>query len=555
MVSVIGRSESANTGRGPSPGAWRTLLIAFLAGLASCAVVEPQIRTVLVDGEVVETTSGEIELERAGAVSAAQPGTPVQPGDVIRTGPSAQAVLLLEGGKVEVIVLENTTVRISSIWVEIGEVIVRIVDRVAEAFEVPSDHGVTATAEGTEFIFSVRENQYRCIVIEGRVRLRSNSGAWSPVTVTERQEALGQREMAPQPPRRMERKEYNAVIERINRIERAVRPGAAQLIVPELEGLAEREARRVLDDEGLQAGEITGRVTGKSPIGQVLRQSPAAGQRIKARQRVDLDVEAEPTTVPSVSGLRLADASNRLASSRLETGDVNFEITGKLDAGYVIRQDPPAGRTVAVGSAVRLWVEEESAKVPILVGLTVNEAATAIKDAKLVASYEDRPVTKRTDDGRIVAQSEPRDKLVKPGSLVRLSVGQYVVSVPSVAGMTLSQARNRLRQGELQVGGTSTRESSKPRDTVIEQDPRAGTRHPPGTSVDLVFAKPAVKYCIVPSVANLTPAQAASRIKSAGFDADSQGYGSYVSGSKPTTPPAGTSLPCGATVTINLVIG
>jgi hypothetical protein len=68
------------------------------------------------------------------------------------------------------------------------------------------------------------------------------------------------------------------------------------------------------------------------------------------------------------------------------------------------------------------------------------------------------------------------------------STGTGLVDVPSLEGMTLSQAREGLRGHGLKVGRADTaRLPGQPANVVVYQEPPAGTRVKPGTAVNFVL--------------------------------------------------------------------
>ena len=74
------------------------------------------------------------------------------------------------------------------------------------------------------------------------------------------------------------------------------------------------------------------------------------------------------------------------------------------------------------------------------------------------------------------------------GSRTTGAAGTGLVDVPSLEGMTLSQAREGLRGQGLKVGRADTaRLPGQPANVVVYQDPPAGTKVKPGTAVNFVL--------------------------------------------------------------------
>lgn len=221
------------------------------------------------------------------------------------------------------------------------------------------------------------------------------------------------------------------------------------VVVPDVVGRSSAEAGRILDDAGLQVGQVVGE-------GDVVQtQSPAAGSEVPPLAVVNLEMVAEPdeqVVVPDVVGMEIADAQATLLDSELDLGQVS-------GTGDVVRlQDPPAGALVPAGSSVSISVESsiEPARlvtVPNLVGLTVAESRRACQAVGLLLG--DTPTT---DD--LVSSQQPVSGLLVPvGSTVtvafpgptgwiRIAVAAgllvLLVAATAVAAVALRRHRERL---------------------------------------------------------------------------------------------------------------
>lgn len=74
--------------------------------------------------------------------------------------------------------------------------------------------------------------------------------------------------------------------------------------------------------------------------------------------------------------------------------------------------------------------------------------------------------------------------------ILNVSEGPAQVDVPSVQGMSLPDARNRLTSAGFTVGSVYPQYSTEPQDTVLSQDPEAGTTISEGSAVNLTVATP-----------------------------------------------------------------
>lgn len=98
---------------------------------------------------------------------------------------------------------------------------------------------------------------------------------------------------------------------------------------------------------------------------------------------MDLVISDGAVTVPDLTGLTYFDASNLLADSGLEFGDVSPEDAADQVAARVSSQTPAAGETISDGGSINVTFTLATTDVPNLVGLSYNEAITAIENAQL----------------------------------------------------------------------------------------------------------------------------------------------------------------------------
>jgi len=464
------------------------LLLTVLSGCAS-APPPPSVTAVLVNGGSVQDAGGQVQVVRAGSPAPARPGLALQPGDEVHTGPGAQAVLSLEGGRVEVIVFENTQVVLGSLFTKIGKVVVRVLKKVQDQFEVESEYAV-AGAEGTQFLVAVGPDQeYRCAVLEGVVDLHSPAGQWPPVSISRGQEAVG-RPGVPVTTRELDRRELNDLVREVNEVVRAS-DDRAELVAPDVTGLPEGEARRTLEAHGLAAGAVEPRITGRAPVGTVVEQRPPPGGRVRAGGRIDLTVEAEGVEVPALVRGDLRRAEALLGRAGLRGRAETRLVEGTAD-GVVLEQRPAPGALLARGATVELLVAERAVRVPNLVGSSQRVLSRALGSMELAVGQ----VSSRAAPGApgtIVEQSPRPGTLVRPGTPVHVAVA-VPCTVPDVRRMTLEAAqkalaganlRSRIAQGGR--SGTSGEEGrfavGTQQAVVVGQEPSPGVRVQCGSAV------------------------------------------------------------------------
>lgn len=462
----------------------RIIFLAICALLLNACTVAPQVRSLVVNDSLVSEAGADVQLIRGGAPIPLSAGTELEAGDEIVTGPNAQALLLLENGKVEVIVFENTTVRYSSIFVALGEVYVRVKQKVQEWTGVESEY-ISATPETTEFFVRIGPNdEYSCEVLEGRVVARSNRGQWRQVTINTREQMSASPPTATAPQTvRLSDREYNALVKRVNAIERVLRPTAAELMVPDVVGLAETDAQKRLLEHGFQRGEVTGVVTGRRNVGEVATQSPAAGERIRPGATVRLGVEVEPTTVPNVVGSTLKAAERAIAGAQLKVGSVREQLEVGADSGIVREQSIAAQGEVAPGTAIDLVVSEEASEVPRLSGRTREQAASDLRQANLkLGRVTTRPSREKVNT--VIDQDPDSGEIIKVNSDVNIVLAEQC-TVPNVMGLSRDDAVDRVRDAELAARVYTASGANTDLETVHQQNPRAGTKQDCGSRVEI----------------------------------------------------------------------
>lgn len=128
--------------------------------------------------------------------------------------------------------------------------------------------------------------------------------------------------------------------------------GDANPIVPDVLTLNETAAVNALIAVGLRPGEVTQSSSSK-PAGEVIGQTPSAGEQVQPGSLVDLVVSNGQLGVPDVVGLTSAEARATLRNEGFRV-QVQEEQSDRVDV--VLRQDPPAGTELALDSIVVITV-------------------------------------------------------------------------------------------------------------------------------------------------------------------------------------------------------
>ncbi|MEI6447132.1 MAG: PASTA domain-containing protein [Actinomycetes bacterium] len=202
--------------------------------------------------------------------------------------------------------------------------------------------------------------------------------------------------------------------------------------IPVLVGLQADLATEALRDMGLTVEQTT--VTSAlARAGLVVRSSPAAGTQMPRGGTVVLLVSggARTTAIPEVAGQPLRAALESIRLARLQALVIPAPGVGK--PGRVGSQAPAPGQVSAVGSTVRLWVNQNAKPVtlPKVTGLSGGSASIVLQQSGIEVRYVSRLANNPAEIGSVLRQS--------PGPGTRLSQGQ---SVTLLVG-TLPSSRNR----------------------------------------------------------------------------------------------------------------
>ncbi|MEV6961990.1 Stk1 family PASTA domain-containing Ser/Thr kinase [Streptomyces sp. NPDC051207] len=194
---------------------------------------------------------------------------------------------------------------------------------------------------------------------------------------------------------------------------------------------------------------------------------------------------------------------------------------------------------------------------PNFIGETKAGAEKLALNVDLKVSFASEPCEDQSK-GKICSQNPVAGTKVDKQSTVNLvvSTGSPKVAVPSVIGLSLDEAKDKLEGDDYELTvETETRESSEDPGTVLDQDPIKGTEVEKGSTITLTIAKEEAK-ATVPDVARKSCDEAVAQMQAN----DLRGTCTEVETDDPalvgkvvaTTPEAGSSVDKNSTVTIQI---
>ena len=183
--------------------------------------------------------------------------------------------------------------------------------------------------------------------------------------------------------------------------------------------------------------------------------------------------------------------------------DVNGEYSDVVEKGRVIAQSVPAEERIAVQTEITLSVSlgslnEETAllQVPDLTGMTKEKAIRQLGKLKEQAGFTyvlgevKNKYSVDVEKGRIISQKPTAGETVRTNEPIRIviSKGPEMVQIPDLTYMTQEQAVKKLQKAGLQAEITTAYSEQAAAGLVLHQSVQAGTKAAKGGSVTITVS-------------------------------------------------------------------
>lgn len=204
---------------------------------------------------------------------------------------------------------------------------------------------------------------------------------------------------------------------------------ASLVKVPNVVGLQFNEAKKVLENSGLDVKQGDVRYDETKPVGLVMEQNPAVDQMVKNGRRIYLTVcgGEQLVEVPKLVGRTLRDAKFSLEQRNLQIGDIVKKFSNEYTEDVVVSQIVQPGSKVKKLTKVDLIVSNGQQIgdiiIPDVIGKKLDEAKKILEDKKLKVgkiTYQASDLT----SGLIIDQYPQKDKSAKENTTVELFIAK-----------------------------------------------------------------------------------------------------------------------------------
>ena len=203
------------------------------------------------------------------------------------------------------------------------------------------------------------------------------------------------------------------------------------IALPNFVNMTKEEAEKTATDSKLQL-EISEEFSSDVDAGKVISQDPpyVDGYLVKEESTVKIVISKGENIkiVPDVVGKSQEEADQAIATEELKV-EVIQEASSKIQAGYVIRQDPEAEEELNAGETVKIYVSTGVKQITMehVVGEKEDEAKKTLTDLGFEVNIVYEEDTSK-DDGIVLKQSLDSGKTVDDGTQVTLTVNKVVAT-------------------------------------------------------------------------------------------------------------------------------
>lgn len=263
--------------------------------------------------------------------------------------------------------------------------------------------------------------------------------------------------------------------------------------VPNVIGQTQEAAVQTIEKAGYTVGTVTEDYDAETVAGRVCKQDPEADSDLEKGGKINIVISkgVKKGSIPNLSGMTSEQAEKALKDAGLKAQYAGNEASD-ADKDTVSRQDPAAGKEVDEGTTVKYWISTgpEDTSVPNVVGSDQASAKAQLESAGFTVQVETGDYSDKYGEGIVMSQSPNGGKLEKGGTVtITVSQGQdpekNKVTVPSVTGMSQSEAINTLLSYNLAYALDTASAGSGTPGTVAKQSITVGKKVDSGTVITI----------------------------------------------------------------------
>lgn len=200
--------------------------------------------------------------------------------------------------------------------------------------------------------------------------------------------------------------------------------------VPKITGMNYVEAKKILEDGGLEIKQGELKYDETIPIGQILDQNPPAEETVKYGRRVYVTVcgGEQLADVPNLRGRTLRDAKFTLEQRGLKLGETVRKNSTEFPEDYVLSQIIQPGSKLKRNSPIDLILSDGplvgELKVPSVIGKTLDDAKKILTESKLKLGKITYQTNNELPPGQIIDQYPKVDKSANENTSIDLFVSR-----------------------------------------------------------------------------------------------------------------------------------
>lgn len=253
-----------------------------------------------------------------------------------------------------------------------------------------------------------------------------------------------------------------------------------EVLLPNLVGMTQEEAQATLLTKNLKYKVVEEQYDEEVEADKILKQKPVYVENFNVLEGSTVDVIVskgkEIVIMPSVVGKKRDEAEKQLKELGLKV-EIIEENNEKVEAGYVIKQEPVEKEELPGKSSVKIYVSKgiKMVTVPNVLGKSLEDAEKLIEDAGLVVAAVITETDTTKDDNIIIKQTlesgkevaEKTEITITVNSLPKIKTGTVNINVQSFTGYTEKVAEPENKTNVTNVTGNTTTTPKGPQNVDV----------------------------------------------------------------------------------------